>query len=231
MVLTISFLLFPSLPSFRLSFLTSVFFVLLKGKRWKQFRGQKLTCLQGSDRHLSGQLWDYGLLSDWRMEKNAYPRSSDIQSSGKHFRPNTDSSEKASVSSLILKLKKLSTSDPSTIIEAVIRNLRKATNPAFLGFYHLVCLSSFALIQSFPVLECLLYPKHCLNFWNFKGEWDLSLPWRNSSFSGGKAPEEIITVHLIRSGEEVWKDCYAGIELLNWCCLGIGKKCWLESHV
>lgn len=81
--------------------------------------------------------------------KNAYPRSSDIQSSGKHFRPNTDSSEKASVSSLILQLKKLSTSDPSTIIEAVIRNLRKATNPAFLGFYHLVCLPSC----SYPILS------------------------------------------------------------------------------
>lgn len=91
------------------------------------------------------------------------PKRSNIQSSGKHLRPDTDSSEAASVSSLILQLKKLSASDSSTIIVAVIRNLRKAANPCFLGFYHWSVLP-LALIQPCPVLECLLYPKYCLNF-------------------------------------------------------------------
>ena len=77
------------------------------------------------------------------------PKRSNIQSSGKHFKPNTDSSEAAAVSSIILQLKKLSANDSSTIIEAVIRNLRKATNPCFLGFYHVVCLSSC----SYPTLS------------------------------------------------------------------------------
>lgn len=82
------------------------------------------------------------------------PKRSNIQSSGRHFKPNTDSSEAAAVSSLILQLKKLSANDSSTIIEAVIRNLRKATNPCFLGFYHLVCLSSC----SYPTLSSTRVP-------------------------------------------------------------------------
>lgn len=63
-----------------------------------------------------------------------------IQNSGRQ----TDSSEAASVRSLILQLNKLSASDSWAMVETVIRNLRKATHPASLGSHRLVCLPSWS---------------------------------------------------------------------------------------
>lgn len=90
---------------------------------------------------------------------------------------------------LILQLKKLSASDSSIVIGAVIR---KAANPALLGFYSGLSFL-FVLIQSYPG------PKALFKSRKFQ---------RNSRFSRRKAPEEIITIHMIRNTEEVWKDCF-----------------------
>lgn len=115
---------------------------------------------------LKWTFWDYGQgcyqTREW--ERNVYPQSSEIQNSGKHFRPTPDSSQATSVYILILQLKKLSASDSSIVIGAVIR---KAANPALLGFYSGLSFL-FVVIQSYPGPKCLLHPKHYLNLGNFK---------------------------------------------------------------
>lgn len=152
-------------------------------------------------------------------EKYAFSESSEIQSSGRHFWPNTSRQPLLAVSFFILEE---IDSDSLTIIEP-LSEICKRKLVQLSWFYHLVCLSSSSYLTLYLFLECLLYSKHSLNFWNFQGEWDLPLPWRNSRFSGKDRHLKGITIHLIRSVKGM-KDCSGGIELPNWCCLRVGKS-------
>lgn len=70
-------------------------------------------------------------------------------------------------------------------------------------------------------LQRLLNPKHGFNFWNFRDEWDLPLPWAS--------PGLVRDRHLKRDHSPFvkWKRDVKRLrhQWLNWCCLGVGKKC------
>lgn len=87
-------------------------------------------------------------------EKYPFSKSSEVQSSGRHIRLNTNTSQQSllAVSFFILKL---TVTLPN--YRTIIGNLRKETSPTFLIFYHLVCLSSSSYLTLYLFLGCLLY--------------------------------------------------------------------------